>query len=171
MIFASNHQSHFDAPAILMNLPLRLSKKTASAALQEYFLSKDMEFKSSGKRILLYLLTALFNIYLFPQKKGFRRSMKHTGDLIDKGWNILIFPEGKRSEKILKFKQGIGLLAVEMKVPVVPVRIEGTIKILPRDKIWPSFGKARVKIGKPLVIEDESYIRAASIIEKAVRDL
>ncbi len=171
VIFASNHQSHIDTPAILMKLPLRFSKKTATAALQEYFLGPDMEVKSSGKRILLYLLTAFFNIYLFPQKKGFRRSMKHTGDLIDKGWNILIFPEGKRSEKILKFKQGIGLLAVEMKVPVVPVKIEGTIKILSRDKRWPSFGKARVKIGKPLVIEDESYIGAASIIEKAVRDL
>ena len=171
VIFASNHQSHFDTPMTLMMLPLRFSQKTAVAALQEYFLRDDLKFKSFTKKALFYLVTVFFNIYPFPQKKGFRRSLKYTGDLIGNGWNIIIYPAGKRAEKILKFKQGIGVLAVEMKVPVVPVKIEGMIKILAKGKIGPRFGRSRIKIGKPFMIKEDSYIKAAEIIEKAVRNL
>ncbi len=173
VIFVSNHQSHFDTPLVLMKLPLRFSRKIAVAAWQEYFFTTNLKFNSFAKRILFYLLTAFFNIYAFPQEKGFRRSMKYTGNLIDNGWNILIYPEGTRTTtgEILKFKQGIGVLAVEMKVAIIPIKIENAIKILPRWKKWPSFGRAKIKIGNPIIVKEDSYIKSTEIIEKAVRGL
>ena len=99
--------------------------------------------------------------------------MKYTGNLIYNKWNILIYPEGTRTVtgKMSEFKQGIGMLAVEMKVPIVPVKVENTMKMLPRNKFWPRFALAKLKIGKPLMIKEDSYIKATEIIEKAVRNL
>lgn len=173
VIFASNHQSYFDTPVILMKLPLRFSQKTAVAAWQEYFFKPDLKFKNFTNKILFYLLTLFFNIYPLPQEKGFRKSMEYTGDLIDKGWNILVYPEGHMTStgEIVKFKQGVGMLAVEMKVPIVPLKIENLIKILPKWKKWPSFGRAKIKIGKPIEIKQDSYIKTADRIEKTVRGL
>jgi long-chain acyl-CoA synthetase len=173
IIFASNHQSHYDIPITLMKLPLRFSQKTAVPIIQEHFFKANLKFRNLRRMILFYSLVKFFNVYPLSQKKGFRKSLEYTGDLIDKGWNILIYPEGTRSwtGKLGEFKQGIGIMAVEMKVPIVPVRVENIIKVLPRWKKWPSFAKTKVKIGKPLIIKDVSYIRATEIIKKAVRDL
>lgn len=173
VIFASNHQSHFDVPISLMNLPLRLFNKTAVAVWQEYFFEPSLEFKDFTKKIVFYVLTLFLNIYPWSQKRDFRRSIRYTGKLMDKGWNILIFPEGERTTtgEMLKFKQGIGILAVEMKVPIIPLKIENSIKILPRWKKWPSFGKTKIKIGKPIIIKEDSYLKATEIIEKEVKKL
>ena len=99
--------------------------------------------------------------------------MKYTGRLIDEGWSVLIYPEGTRSktERMGAFKQGVGMLAVEMKVPVVPVKVENVIKVLPRWRKWPRPARTKIKIGKPILVKEESYLRATNMIEKAVRDL
>ena len=173
VIFASNHQSYFDTLIILTKLPLRFSQKTVSTLFQEYIFTPNLEFKNFKKRILFYFLIIFFNIYPFSRKRGFRRGIRRTGKLIDKGWNILIYPEGRISttEKLLPFKEGIGLLGAEMKVPIVPIRISGATGIWQGQQRWPRSGRAIVKIGKPLIIKTDSYIEATNIVEKAIREL
>ncbi|MBW2997549.1 1-acyl-sn-glycerol-3-phosphate acyltransferase, partial [Candidatus Woesearchaeota archaeon] len=173
VIFASNHQSHFDTPVIFMKLPLRFSLKIAVAAWQEFFFTHDLKFKGFTFWLRYVLSTVTFNLYPLPQSRMARKSMEYTGYLLDKGWSILIFPEGTRSTtgKVSRFMQGIGMLAVEMQVPVVPVRIDGMLNILPRWRYIPWFGRARLKIGKPLMLKRESYLKATEIIEKAVKEL
>jgi len=170
VIFASNHQSNFDAPLILMNLPLLSREKTAIAAWQEYFFKPNLEFKNLKSIIFFYLLTLFFNIYPLSQKKGFLKSIKYTGKLIDTGQNILVFPEGRRTltGKMFPFRQGMGFLAVEMKIPVVPIKIENIFKVLPRGKILPRFSPTKIKIGKPIFIKTDSYVEATKIIGAAV---
>ncbi len=173
VIFAANHQSHFDTPIILMKLPLRFSLKTAVAAWQEFFFRHNLKYKGFGKWLLYHLATIFYNIYPFPQQKGFRRSLKYTGRLVGKEWNILIYPEGARTMtgEIQSFKQGIGILAVEMGIPVVPIKVENVIKVLPRWKRFPKFARTKVNIGKPIIVKHGSYIRATEEIEKAVKEL
>ncbi len=173
VIFAANHQSHLDTPLILMKLPFRFLTNIAIAAWQGFFFRPDLDFRSFSKKILFYLSTIFFNIYPFPKKKGFRKSIKYTGYLIDHNWNILIYPEGVRSKtgQLAPFKTGIGILALEMKVPIVPVKIENALKILPPCKMWPRFNRAKVKFGKPLYIKEDSSLKATQKIEKAVKKL
>ena len=68
---------------------------------------------------------ALFNVFPLPLLAGFRKSFEFAGDLADRGWSMLIFPEGAltRDGKIAPFRAGIGLLATRLRLPVVPVRI------------------------------------------------
>ena len=65
-------------------------------------------------RATYWLLTALFNVFPLPRLQGFRQSFAHAGEALDRGYSVLIFPEGTRSQtgEIAPFRQGIGLLAV-----------------------------------------------------------
>ena len=56
------------------------------------------------------------------------------------------------------------MLAVEMGIPIIPIKIENIYKILPRGKFWPKFGKQ-------LKMKKESYIKATKTIKEAVRKL
>ena len=74
-----------------------------------------------------WLLTALFNVFPLPRLRGFRRSFAHAGEAMDRGYSVLIFPEGSRSRdgKMHAFRAGIGLLAQESRVPILPVALVG----------------------------------------------
>ena len=114
-----------------------------------------------------------FNVFPLPQQKGYKRSFKYAGKLIDKGYSILIFPEGERTTtgELLKFKEGVGMLALEMKVPIIPIKLENVINVLPRWKKFPRFARTKIKIGKPLNLKNVSYIEATNIIKNAVKNL
>jgi len=172
-IFAANHTSHFDAPAIFMKLPWRFRKKIAAATWQEHFFKGDRSFRSFGRMLEFYLLTAFMNIFPMPHKRGFRRALRYTGKLIDKDWNIMIFPEGKRTRtgNYLPFKKGTGMLAVETRIPIVPIKVEGLYEVLPKGSFFPKFHKSKVKIGKPMHLKHESYLKAIEEIEKAIKSL
>jgi long-chain acyl-CoA synthetase len=179
VIFASNHQSHLDAPAILWSLPARWRYRVAPAMAKEFF---DAHFHpdrypwpqrfTSG---LNYFLSALvFNAFPLPQREaGTREALRYAGELAADGYCILIFPEGKRTDKgeILPFQPGAGMLASRLRVPVVPVRIEGLDGVL--HKTWKMAvpGRVRVTFGAPLHLEGNDYAALAKRIEAAVRAL
>jgi long-chain acyl-CoA synthetase len=83
----------------------------------------------------------IFNVFSMPQKSGFRRSFGFAGELMDQGYNLMIFPEGERTKHgaINPFKIGTGLLIKELNTPVVPMRIHGLwrLKQAHRHFAWP----------------------------------
>jgi long-chain acyl-CoA synthetase len=105
-----------------------------------------------SERWSYFLVFALFNVFPLPREAGFRRSFSFAGDLADRAWNILIFPEGKTTEdgRVGPFRSGIGILARELNLPVVPVRIEGLFELKRRNRIAAMPGHVRVTIGRPV---------------------
>ena len=83
---------------------------------------------------LNYYLSALFfNAFPLPQREaGARQTLRYIGEVLEDGFSVLIFPEGRRSDSgdIDRFRPGIGMIASRLNVPVVPVRIEGLDKVL-----------------------------------------
>src|SRR6185437_10363324 len=141
VIFAANHQSHFDAPAILAALPARWRYCLAPAAAKEFF---DAHFHpgrhSATERFtngLNYSHASLvFNIFPLPQREaGTREALRYAGGLIADGYSILIFPEGRRTDKgdIARFQPGVGMLASRLGIPIVPVRLTGLDRVLHKD--------------------------------------
>ncbi len=173
VIFVSNHTSHFDTPLILSKLPFRFKTNIAVAAWAEFFQAKK-PFQKFRKLLLYNLGTIFLNLYMFPREKGFMKSIKYTGELIDKNHSILIFPEGERTKngKINPFKLGIGIIASNMKVPVIPIKLQGLFEILPRNSNFPKKrGKVTIKFAQPLYVRDESYIDTTKKIEEAIKSL
>jgi len=179
VIFAPNHQSHFDVPVVLMALPWRWRFRVASTMSMEFF---DAHFHperhSPGERFtsgLNYYLSALFfNTLPLPQReRSAIAALRYAGELVSDGWSILIFPEGGRTQhgEIGAFRPGVGMMASRLGVPVVPVRLEGLDRILHRTWRMARPGRARVKFGKPLRFTGDNYAAIAQRIEDAVKAL
>jgi long-chain acyl-CoA synthetase len=192
VIFAANHASHFDTPAVLAALPLRWRRKVAPAMSQDYFRryfqSANVPFRLRLKLAAQYYMACgLFNAYPLPQQMaGTRRALKYTGELIDEGRCPLVYPEGERTPTGLMqtFKGGVGLMAARLGVPIVPIYIRGMFEVYSEHDDWPRPGNVVVHFGRMLDLQgdlqgdlpghlhgDKSYSQAAARIEAAVRDL
>jgi len=110
------------------------------------------------EQIQYALVTALFNVFPLPQKAGYRESFQYAGKLADQGWNVLVFPEGTRTDtgEMAVFRKGIGLLATRLNLPVVPMRIDGLFPFKRDKKHYASPGTIEVRIGKPVTFTPET---------------
>ena len=174
-IFAPNHQTDLDTPVIYMALPKRFRERIAAAAWAEYFDPPGRSWPFRLLRRLLYCpVVLLANAFPLSHTHVVRASIKYMGELVEEGENLLIFPEGRRSPtgEILPFEQGIGLIALALRVPIVPVRLDGLWDVLPGGSYIPRPGRVAVKFGRPLVFDEtSSYQEIAQRVEEAVRAL
>lgn len=164
-IFAPNHASHLDSPAVLWGLPTHIRRRTAVAAAADYFFVR---------RWLGITVSVLLNAFPFSREGAVRPTLEWCGHLVDEGWSLVVFPEGTRSTTgdIAPFRPGIGLMAVDLAVPVVPVRLQGTYGALPKGQAWPRHHPVTVTFGRPLRFpRDTPYQEATRTIEAAVRAL
>ncbi|HEV8145346.1 MAG TPA: AMP-binding protein [Bryobacteraceae bacterium] len=179
VVFAPNHQSHFDVPAILSALPWRWRSRVAPAMAKEFF---DAHFHPErhtfGKRftsgLQYYLATFFFNAFPLPQREaGTRAALRYMGDLAAHGYSVLIFPEGDRTYEgeLHRFRPGVAMLAARARLPVVPVRIEGLERVLHRTARWPTRGPVRIAFGPPLHLDGDDPASDAQRLENAVRAL
>ncbi|HTU33764.1 MAG TPA: AMP-binding protein [Candidatus Acidoferrum sp.] len=164
VLIISNHIAYFDPAYILAALPPRLRHRLAVAMDGE--LLETMRTPPEGtplvERIFLQtqwlLVTSLFNVFPLPRHSGFRKSFAFAGDLVDRGWSVLVFPEGARTRNGIMnpFQAGIGLLASRLRVPVLPMRLDGIFERKMRGKHWAPPGSIRVTIGKPAPFSENS---------------
>jgi hypothetical protein len=136
-------------------------------------LSLSRCFRGFGHYLGYGILTFLFQTFPFPQGSAFRPSLEYTGELIDAGLCILIFPEGRVSGdgSMGTFKGGISLIAEKTGVPVIPVRISGMHDVLPPKHWLPHRGKVFVTFGKPHLYSDEGHERFTRILQDTVRSM
>jgi 1-acyl-sn-glycerol-3-phosphate acyltransferase len=139
LVIVANHASHFDAPAVLAALPHRLRHRTAIAAADDYFY----------RRPLVGLAFSL-GIGTFPFPRHGQVGIERAAELLEGGWNILIFPEGTRSEDghLQPFRAGVANLLIATGGMVLPVGIVGSHAIWPRTHRWPRRGPLEVRLGR-----------------------
>jgi long-chain acyl-CoA synthetase len=158
VLVVCNHVTYLDIAWILPALPGPLRNRLATAMGGERLARMRRPPKSMNvgrrhlERLDYFLALSLFNVFPLPQKSGFLKSFSFAGDLADRGWNILVFPEGQTTEDgdIAAFRAGIGLLAKHLNLPVVPMRLDGLFEVRQANRILAGPGKVRVKIGRPV---------------------
>jgi 1-acyl-sn-glycerol-3-phosphate acyltransferase len=155
VVFVSNHSSHLDTPLILCSLPPHLRRNTAVVAAADYF------FDSWWRG----LATALaFNAV--PIERRGRTKNTIPFELIEDGWNLLLYPEGTRSPDgwVHPFRAGAALLCARTGRPAVPIAIRGAYRAMPRGRSWPVRGRPRVSVryGGPVWPEGRGNVRAFS---------
>jgi long-chain acyl-CoA synthetase len=157
MLLIANHATLLDVPLIWYGLPPELRRNLAVASAGE-MLDDWRHGQNQGNwwyNLLAppqyWLLTALFNLFPLPRQAGFRRSFAHVGEALDRGYSVLIFPEGRRSAdgSLQPFRSGIGLLAQESGVPVLPVALVGMEELVARRRRWFHAGRVEIRTGSP----------------------
>ncbi|HTG30553.1 MAG TPA: AMP-binding protein [Methylomirabilota bacterium] len=180
VLVISNHVTYVDIAWILPALPARFRNRLATAMGGERLARmrrppKEMNlFGRLHERLDYFLALSLFNVFPLPQQSGFLKSFSFTGDLADRGWNILVFPEGQTTVdgNMLAFQSGIGLLAKRLNIPVVPVRLTGLYDLKQQNRILARPGHVKVVIGQPVCFPpDQDANEIARELERRVKEL
>jgi long-chain acyl-CoA synthetase len=158
VLIISNHIGDVDVGFIQTALPARLRHKLATAAggealeaLRTPAGSRNV-FLKAFDRVEWFLGVSLLNLFPLPREAGFRQSFAYAGQSVDRGYSILVFPEGRHTTDgvMNPFRQGIGLLVKNLGIPVVPMRIDGLFKLKQAGRRMALPFRIRVKIGEPV---------------------
>jgi long-chain acyl-CoA synthetase len=158
VLFVANHIAQLDAGLILSAAPHRFKRRFAVAMQGERlrgFRHPAAELNWVRRlvaRVKYVLLATFFNVFPLPHEGGFRKSFNFAGKLADRGYNLLVFPEGKRTEdgRMNPFKRGTGLLVEGLNMMVVPVKIDGLFELKKSGRRFALPGEIVVTFGEPV---------------------
>jgi long-chain acyl-CoA synthetase len=162
LLFISNHVTYIDAGLLMFAMPRRYREHLAIAMQGELLatMRKPPEQMNHVQRfveqISYWLVTALFNVFPLPQRSGFRESFAFAGESVDRGYSVLVFPEGRRTTEgeMSPFRAGIGILAQQLKIPIVPMRIDGLFPLKEQKRRFARRGEIKIMIGEPVQFPD-----------------
>ena len=164
-LIIANHSSHFDTPVALSALPERIRGKTAVAAAADRFYLRT-------KRGWWYSL--FFNTFPIERHGGGAATLEYPISLLQRGWSVLIYPEGTRSTsgQMGNFHHGVALMAMRANVPVIPIYTEGLRDVMPKGQRAPRPAAVRVRIGAPIWLDGAASIpESTNRLEEAMRSL
>lgn len=161
VLFVSNHITRkADIGLILFTLPARFRNRLATAMGGETlqtFRHPPAEWLFAKRwlwQLGYFSLVALFNVFPLPQLSGFRESFRFAGQSADRGYNLLVFPEGIINDRdtpgMLPFQPGIGLLAQNLNIPVVALRIDGLWQMKQQNRRIAHHRELTVHMGAPV---------------------
>jgi long-chain acyl-CoA synthetase len=164
VLVISNHLGDVDPGFILTALPAHFRHKLAiatggealealrSPSTDRYWLLRAYD------RVKWALGVSLLNLFPLPREAGFRRSFSYAGEAVDRGYSILVFPEGRHTTdgKLLPFRSGIGLLAQNLGIPVLPMRIDGLFEYKQAGRKFAPPWKISVRIGTPVTFPTDT---------------
>jgi long-chain acyl-CoA synthetase len=175
LLIVANHVTAFDGPLMVYALPGQYRRWIATAMLgemlEDYRHWRNPNWPPGHKGFYIlgppayWLVTALFNVFPLPRQRDFQRSFAHAGKALDHGYNVMVFPEGARSAegRLARFRPGIGLLAKQSYVSVLPVGIRGLGELVTGARRWFRSGTIEVHIGEAIRFgaeENEAAITA-----------
>ena len=183
ILIVSNHITRrADMGLILAALPARFRHRLAAAmggeSLQrmrrpprDWFFAKRWAYQLG-----YWLVIALFNVFPLPQLSGFRESFRYAGESVDRSYSVLVFPEGEvnntETGAMAPFRSGIGLLAENLRIPIVPVRLDGVWQMKRQGRRLAHLGEIIVRIGAPITFSRGAPAdEIARSLESAVRSL
>jgi long-chain acyl-CoA synthetase len=161
VLIISNHiTTRADIGLILAALPRRYRHYLATAMggetisefrhpPREWFFAKRWAYQLS-----YWLITTLFDVFPLPRFSGFRESFRFAGESVDRGYSVLVFPEGVVNNsddgRMAPFRSGIGILAENLRLPIVPMRLDGVWKMKREGRRLARIGEVTVRIGAPV---------------------
>lgn len=180
LLIISNHVAYLDIGFLLWALPWRYRTRLAVAMLGELLASMRHPPKGTNwfaairEKIDYGLVVSLFNVFPIFQRQGFRESFAFAGEAVDRGYSVVVFPEGRRTDdgEMQPFQTGIGLLANKLDLPVLPMRIDGLFPLRMKKQRFSRKGAISVKIGKPVKYPANAAAESiARDLERRVREL
>jgi long-chain acyl-CoA synthetase len=158
LLVVCNHISDVDVGFVQAALPARLRNRIATATRGEAL--EALRTPAAGRgffgriydRVQWVLGVSLLNLFPLPREAGFRQSFAYAGEAVDCGYSVLVFPEGRHTVdgKMNPFRAGVGLLANNLGISVLPMRIVGLFELKQGGRKFALPWKICVRIGRPV---------------------
>lgn len=158
-IIAPNHQSFLDGPISVTGLNNETLRNTYFYATEEHVRGTVVKYLARNVNIIRM------------ERHNLKNSILKLGEVLKKGKNIVIFPEGRRTEdgNVGTFKKTFVILSKELQVPILPVRITGGYEAMPRGKKFPTTHKITVEYLKPIMpSENDTYDQLSDKVKDAI---
>ena len=140
-VFMANHSSHLDSPAIALAIPNTLR------FIGKFSLSRIPVFGPAARRAGVIFIDR-------GQSRKAVATLNRTVTALTNGIGTLFFAEGTRSPdgRLLPFKKGGVMLALQTGLPIVPVTVTGSHALFPKGQRFIRPGSMRVEIGDPIEV-------------------
>jgi len=155
-LIVANHSSHLDIAAIFASIPVSDIPRVRTAAARDHVFAFP--------RPIVAIVKFLFNVFAFERKERSTDSLRRCEALLARGYHVVLFPEGRRSPdgRLLGFTPGFAAVACKSRAPVVPMRLDGTARALPRHAWFP--------IPHPVSVSPRPAIEARRVAYELRRD-
>jgi 1-acyl-sn-glycerol-3-phosphate acyltransferase len=175
-IVVSNHHSLVDTPCLFMSIPGSRRNRTATVGGLDFFKAEAGQpwFERLFRVAVIWFIRSAMNVMLIDRVGGEYSELDRIDAMIAAGWSLVIFPEATRSRdgRLGRFRHGAAELARRNDLPVIPVRIEGTERILPPGVWWPRSAPLRMIAGEPMrAAADESAAAFSKRLAAAIEGL
>lgn len=160
-IIAPNHQTFLDGQICVAGLDKDTLRNTYYYATEEHVRGA----------VVIYFANRLNIIRM--ERRNLKNSILKLGEVLKKGKNIVIFPEGRRTKdgEMGAFKKTFAILSKELQVPILPVRITGGFEAMPRGRHFPNTHTISVEYLKPITpSEGETYDQLTKRVRDAIRE-
>ncbi len=160
-LIIANHASHFDTPVVLSLLPHQIYNRTAIVAAADRMYRERIKGMWHSLRYNAFPIT----------RGGGSEALSYSQWLLQNGWSLLIFPEGRRTRtgELLPFHPGPAILALSQRVPVLPIYIEGTAQVLPPGTKYSRPAPVRIRVGELIWFDEGTGVaEAKQAMEDAV---
>lgn len=168
-IITPNHNSLLDVPIVLSSLPRETAEKMFSPAAKDYFFDRHP--------IRRWFIALVFDTFPFDRHGNFMKGLKKCKHTIEEGKSLILFPEGTRSMtgKLQPFKVGLGALAFDIGIPIVPTFIKGIHRAFGKGMLLPRPNKIEVRFGRPILMDSykakSGKLRNYEIYEEIIEDV
>ncbi len=164
LLITCNHVTYIDIGFVVFALPPRLRHKLTVGMWGELLWEMWRPPRTWNPFLRwwyqagYWLVVALFNVFPLPQQSGVRESFAYAGESVDRGYSVMVFPEGVRTPdgKPVPFRSGVGMLAARLDIPVVPMRIDGLYWMKMAGRKIARRGELTVVVGKPMRFSPET---------------
>jgi 1-acyl-sn-glycerol-3-phosphate acyltransferase len=154
-LFAANHTSNADAPAIVGAIPRRI----AILGRKSLF---DIPIVGSAFRLAKFVPVDRQN------RDAALASMKEAVGYIREGYSFLVYPEGTRSPdgRLQHFKKGSFVIAIEAGIPIVPVACSGAHRVMKKKSLIIRPGTVTVRFAKPIDASEYTVDRRGELAQR-----
>lgn len=169
-LICPNHQSYLDPFIVCSAYPRRVLHDVFHVGASMYFTNAVMA-----------QLARLINVVPIDTDTHLLRAMRAGAAGLSALKILTIYPEGQRSfdGKLHKFKKGAAILATEMKLPIVPVALDGIYRVWPRYSWHFHLAKIKVAFGKPIdpqevaagLIGEAAYEKLTQVVQERIQQM
>lgn len=176
VIFVANHRSMLDTPFIRWSFHREVRRRLVAVGGFDFFEPRGTPLQRVFKALVLRFIVDGYRVWMIDRRVDGMTHIPPLTALLESGWSLLLYPEGRRSRSgaLGPMQPGAAILARRVGVPVVPIYIDGTQRILPPGVFWPRSGTLRIRVGAPLkaapLEHPEAFMRRVRAAIEALRE-